>query len=180
LILPTQAEVYSDDLSKIYFFQQHSHPETLPQYLEPSHYIRQCVLEMARTFGLSPAQIKRRMHFPMTPAPLTQLLTGLLYLMDEDHIPNYRRFDAKGVDNIVSNARRKDRLLSDPLLSIGVFARSNPDKIFQFVAANRYYHLHAHVQIQFRAAKLLYQPAFRIHDGHPSSIRHSVHAFMGR
>jgi hypothetical protein len=59
--------------------------------------------------------------------------TGLLYLMDEDHIPNYCCFDAKGVDNIVSNARRKDCLLSDPLLSIGVFPRSNPDKIFQFV-----------------------------------------------
>ncbi|KAJ7173954.1 hypothetical protein C8R43DRAFT_1119352 [Mycena crocata] len=113
------AEVYSDDLSKVYFFQQHEHPETLPQYLDFSRYIRQCMLEMARTLGLSPASIKRR----------------LLHLFTEDAehpTPAYRWPDATQVNNIVNNARRKERLLSDPLLSIGVFAELNPDRIFRY------------------------------------------------
>ncbi|KAJ7700578.1 hypothetical protein B0H16DRAFT_1748988 [Mycena metata] len=68
------AEVYSDDLSKLHFFQQHQHLETQTQYLESSHHIRQCTLEMARTLGLSAASIKRR----------------LLHLFDEDKTPSYR------------------------------------------------------------------------------------------
>ncbi|KAJ7785929.1 hypothetical protein B0H16DRAFT_1445870 [Mycena metata] len=115
-----QAEVYSDDLSKLYFFQQHQHPETLTQYLESSHYIRQCTLEMARTLGLSAASIKRR----------------LLHLFDEDKTPSYRRPNATQVNNIVNNARRKERLLSDPLLSIGAFAELNPDKVFRYTEPN--------------------------------------------
>ncbi|KAJ7020794.1 hypothetical protein C8F04DRAFT_1316584 [Mycena alexandri] len=114
------AEVFSDDLSKLHFFQQHSHPETLAKYLEPSHYIRQCTLEMARTLGLSAASIKRR----------------LLHLFDEDETPSYRRPDATQVNNIVNNARRKERLLSDPLLSIGAFAELNPDKVFRYTEPN--------------------------------------------
>ncbi|KAJ7178697.1 hypothetical protein C8R43DRAFT_1118068 [Mycena crocata] len=113
------AEVYSDDLSKVYFFQQHEHPETLPQYLDFSRYIRQCMLEMARTLGLSPASIKR----------------CLLHLFTEDAehpTPAYCWPDATQVNNIVNNARRKERLLSDPLLSIGVFAELNPDRIFRY------------------------------------------------
>ncbi|KAJ7852532.1 hypothetical protein B0H13DRAFT_1207570 [Mycena leptocephala] len=72
---------------------------------------------MAHTLGLSPASIKRR----------------LLHLFEEDKshpTPSYRRPDATQVNNIINNARRKERLLSDPLLSIGVFAEHNPEKIF--------------------------------------------------
>ncbi|KAJ6496505.1 hypothetical protein C8R47DRAFT_1069315 [Mycena vitilis] len=54
------AEVYSDDLSEIHFFQRHSHPEALEKYLDTSHYIRQCMLEMASLFNLPPSSIKRR------------------------------------------------------------------------------------------------------------------------
>ncbi|KAF7334731.1 hypothetical protein MSAN_02371400 [Mycena sanguinolenta] len=113
------AEVYSDDLSKIYFYQRYTHPEALQQYLDPSPYIRQATLEMARTLGLTAASIKRR----------------LLHLFTEDQnhpTPSYRRPDASQVDNIVNNTRRKDRLLADPLLSIGVFAEHNPDKVFRY------------------------------------------------
>ncbi|KAJ7109222.1 hypothetical protein C8R44DRAFT_884294 [Mycena epipterygia] len=117
------AEVYSDDLSKIYFFQLKTHPETLVQYLDPSPYIRQCTLEMSRTLGLSPSNIKRRLL--------------KLFVEDETHItPLYRRYTATQVNNVVNNARRKERLLSDPLLSIGVFAEQNPDKIFGYSPPN--------------------------------------------
>ncbi|KAJ7507648.1 hypothetical protein B0H11DRAFT_1902725 [Mycena galericulata] len=104
------AEVYSDELSKVYFFQRGSHPDALPEFCDISPY-------MARTLDLSAAGIKRR----------------LLYLMeDKEHpIPTHRRPNATQVNNVVNNARRKERLLSDPLLSIGVFAQRNPDKIFQ-------------------------------------------------
>ncbi|KAF8216157.1 hypothetical protein K438DRAFT_628804 [Mycena galopus ATCC 62051] len=118
-----QAEVFSDDLSKLHFFQKNTHPETLEKYLDPSHYIRQCMLEMARTLGLTSASIKRR----------------LLHLFEEDKqhpTPFYRRPDATQVNNVVNNSRRKDRLLSDPLLSIGVFAELNPDKVFRYTEPN--------------------------------------------
>ncbi|KAJ7476115.1 hypothetical protein FB451DRAFT_1397463 [Mycena latifolia] len=117
------AEVYSDDLTKIHFFQRHKHPEALVQYLDSSQYICQCMLEMARMLGLSPASIKRR---------LLQL-----FVEDEKHpTPSYRRPSATQVNNVVNNARRKERLLSDPLLSIDVFARKNPDKIFHYTPPN--------------------------------------------
>ncbi|KAJ7034944.1 hypothetical protein C8F04DRAFT_1182658 [Mycena alexandri] len=42
-----QAEVYSDDLSRVPFFQQGTHPEAQSEYLDMSPHIRQCILEMS-------------------------------------------------------------------------------------------------------------------------------------
>ncbi|KAJ6488269.1 hypothetical protein C8R47DRAFT_1216070 [Mycena vitilis] len=111
------AEVYSDDLSKIHFYQKGTHPETLVQHLEASHYLRQCTLGMSRTLGMAPADIKRQ-------------LLRMFEEEDKHNTPSYRRPNSTQVNNIINNSRRKERLLSDPLLSIGVFAENNPDKIF--------------------------------------------------
>ncbi|KAF7362357.1 hypothetical protein MVEN_00582400 [Mycena venus] len=92
------AEVYSDNLGEIHFYQRHTHPEAHEKYLDTSHYIRQCMLEMASLFNLPPSSIKRRECFCL--------------------------------------AVRKDRVLADPLLSIGVFHEHNPDKIFCYHPPN--------------------------------------------
>ncbi|KAJ7078383.1 hypothetical protein C8R43DRAFT_353915 [Mycena crocata] len=57
------AEVYSDDLTEIYFFQRYDHPEALEKYLDTSHYIRQAMLEMASLFNLPASSIKRRTFY---------------------------------------------------------------------------------------------------------------------
>jgi len=46
------------------------------------------------------------------------------------NVPHYRWPTASQVNNIVQNVRRKERLLNDPLLAIGLFAKKNKDKIF--------------------------------------------------
>lgn len=56
---------------------------------------------------------------------------GLLVTFDLNKTPAYRRPNASQVNNVVNYIRRKERVLADPLLSIGVFADLNPDKIFQ-------------------------------------------------
>ncbi|KAJ7472183.1 hypothetical protein FB451DRAFT_1471472 [Mycena latifolia] len=117
------AEVYSDDLGEMYFFQRHKHPEALEKYLDTSHYIRQCMLEMASLFNLPPSSIKRR-------------LLGLLATFKANNTPTYRRPNAAQVNNVVNYLRRKERVLADPLLSIGVFAEHNPDKIFHYTPPN--------------------------------------------
>ncbi|KAJ6621348.1 hypothetical protein B0H10DRAFT_2215280 [Mycena sp. CBHHK59/15] len=95
------AEVYSNDLNKIHFFQRFEHPPALPQYLDMSHYIRQWLPR--------------------------------LFVEDAEHpTPSYRRPSTTQVNNMVNNVRRAERTLSDPLLSIGIFAELNPDKIFYY------------------------------------------------
>ena len=46
------------------------------------------------------------------------------------NVPCYRWPTASQVNNIVQNVCRKERLLNDPLLAIGLFAKKNKDKIF--------------------------------------------------
>ncbi|KAJ7270794.1 hypothetical protein C8J57DRAFT_292398 [Mycena rebaudengoi] len=110
------AEVYSDDLSTVHFFQQHTHPEAYKEYLDLSQYLRHCIAEMASLFNLSASSIKRR----------------LLKLMEDHKTPDYRRPTASQVNNIVNNQRRQEKIVTDPLLSIGLFAELNPDKVFHY------------------------------------------------
>ncbi|KAJ7140140.1 hypothetical protein C8R46DRAFT_1361357 [Mycena filopes] len=117
------AEVYSDDLDRVHFFQQGTHQEARPEYLDMSPHIRQCILEMSSLYNLPASSIKRR----------------LLRVFEEDTkhpTPRYRCPTTAQVDNAVNYNRRKDRVFTDPLLNIGVFAEHNPDKIFYYCPPN--------------------------------------------
>lgn len=61
-----------------------------------------------------------------------RLNTGLTLLFEDKAVPRHRRHTAKQVDSIVSNVRRRDRLIRDPLLAIEEFAERNPEKIFRY------------------------------------------------
>ncbi|KAJ7661063.1 hypothetical protein B0H14DRAFT_3700366 [Mycena olivaceomarginata] len=68
----------------------------------------------------------------------TPLITfaRLLATFATNKTPVYRRPTSVQVDHVVNYMRRKNRVLSDPLLSIGVFADLNPDKIFSYTPPN--------------------------------------------
>ncbi|KAJ7781395.1 hypothetical protein B0H16DRAFT_619059 [Mycena metata] len=88
-----------------------------------SPHIRQCILEMSSLYNLPASSIKRR----------------LLRVFDEDTqhpTPPYRCPTTSQVDNAVNYNRRKERMFTDPLLNIGVFAQHNPDKIFHYSPPN--------------------------------------------
>ncbi|KAJ6466726.1 hypothetical protein C8R47DRAFT_36828 [Mycena vitilis] len=117
------AEVYSNDLDRVHFFQRGKHPEAQSRYLDMSPHIRQCIIEMASLYNLPPSNIKRRLL--------------RVFREDSEHpTPRYRRPTTAQVDNAVNYNRRKDRLSTDPLLNIGVFAEFNPDKIFYYHGPN--------------------------------------------
>lgn len=61
---------------------------------------------------------------------MTCFLLGLLSFCEMHDVPRYRWPTPSQVNNTVQNVRRKERLLNDPLLAIGLFAEKNPDKIF--------------------------------------------------
>ncbi|KZP15732.1 hypothetical protein FIBSPDRAFT_958571 [Athelia psychrophila] len=109
-------EVMSNDLSEAIIWQRHSHTAVPDVYLAPSNHIRQTISEYASLHGMTAGRIKRR----------------LTLLFEDKAIPRHRRHTAKQVDSIVSNVRRRDRLIRDPLLAIEEFAERNPEKIFRF------------------------------------------------
>ncbi|KZP10645.1 hypothetical protein FIBSPDRAFT_962953 [Athelia psychrophila] len=109
-------EVMSDDLSKVLIWQCYRHPAVANIYLAPSNHVRQTIAEYASLQGMTAGRIKRR----------------LTLLFKDKSIPHYRRHTSRQVNSIVSNVRRKDRLIKDPLLAIEEFAQRNPDKIFRF------------------------------------------------
>ncbi|KAF8969307.1 hypothetical protein BDZ97DRAFT_1915276 [Flammula alnicola] len=109
-------EVFSDNLSKAIVYQQNQHRPTRSCYLDMSPFIRQNILELATIADMTSSRIKRR----------------LLKLYEEYETPQHRCPTSEQVNNIVQNVRRKERLLSDPLRAIGVFAEENPEKIFYY------------------------------------------------
>ncbi|KAJ7121118.1 hypothetical protein C8R44DRAFT_736802 [Mycena epipterygia] len=109
-------EVYSNDLSKAVIFQRFTHWEAADEYLGMSQHIRQCIMEYASLANMTAGRIKRRLD----------------RAYEEQNTPMFRRPTASQVDNIVSNIRRAGRLDTDPLKSIGIFAKEHPDKIFGY------------------------------------------------
>ncbi|KAJ7140880.1 hypothetical protein C8R44DRAFT_726592 [Mycena epipterygia] len=109
-------EVYSNNLSKAIVYQRNTHWEAAERHLGMSQHIRQCIMEYASLANMTAGRIKRR---------LTQAYK-------EKNTPLHRRPTPAQVENIVTNIRRKERLDTDPLKSIGIFAAEHPDKIFGF------------------------------------------------
>lgn len=54
-----------------------------------------------------------------------------LYEREPESFPEYRRPTSTQVRDLVSNVKKRERLESDPLLAIEVFAERNPDLVFK-------------------------------------------------
>ncbi|KAJ3505246.1 hypothetical protein NLJ89_g7517 [Agrocybe chaxingu] len=109
-------EVMTNDLSNAMVWQQFVHHKAHHRHLEMSHFVQQNILELASLANMTASQIKLR----------------LLAFCDQHQIPRYCWPTPSQVNNIVQNVCRKERLLNDPLLAIGLFAEKNPDKIFYY------------------------------------------------
>jgi hypothetical protein len=121
--------VYSDNLSKAFIYQRKKHWEAAEEHLGMSQHIRQCIMEYASLANMTAGRIKRRKpHFHFINTKLTFI--GLLHAYEEKETPLFRRPNAAQVENIVANIRRSERLDTDPLTSIGIFADEHPEKTF--------------------------------------------------
>ncbi|PPQ89048.1 hypothetical protein CVT25_006708 [Psilocybe cyanescens] len=85
-----------------------------------SSFVRQNILELASLANMTASQIKLR----------------LLSFCETHQVPRYRWPTPSQVNNVVQNVHRRDRLLNDPLLAIGLFAKKNPEKIFYYSPPN--------------------------------------------
>ncbi|KAF5343861.1 hypothetical protein D9758_015888 [Tetrapyrgos nigripes] len=109
------AEVYAKDIMTASIYQLGTHNEAAK--LAPSLYLRQIILMDASIADMTAGRIQRQ----------------LIHDFDRFDVPLYRRPDNKQILNMVSNVRRRERLISNPLLAIGIFAKHNPDKVFSYV-----------------------------------------------
>ncbi|THV02008.1 hypothetical protein K435DRAFT_792949, partial [Dendrothele bispora CBS 962.96] len=110
-------EVYSNDLSKAWVYQYSSHNEAHDSNLDMSQFLRQMILMYASIANMTAGRIKRQIPHDL----------------ERFNIPKYRHPTSKQINNMVANVRRRERLINDPLLAIGIFAEHNPDKIFSYV-----------------------------------------------
>ncbi|THU88833.1 hypothetical protein K435DRAFT_803208 [Dendrothele bispora CBS 962.96] len=108
-------EVYSNDLSKAWVYQYSSHNEAHDSNLDMSQFLRQTILMYASIANMTAGRIKRQIPHDL----------------ERFNIPKYRHPTSKQINNMVANVRRRERLINDPLLAIGIFAEHNPDKIFR-------------------------------------------------
>nr|GAT45044.1 predicted protein [Mycena chlorophos] len=115
-----QLEICSDDLGKTFFYQRGKHGPAHPDDVQISQYIRQCIMEYAMLANMTAGRIKRR----------------LTKAYETFKTPKHRRPTAANVENMVANIRRAERLDTDPLISVGIFAKRNSDKIFHYTPAN--------------------------------------------